>query len=788
MYTNFFRITARYFWRNKTYSTLNFLCLTFGLTCAIISVLYIMNIFSYDKFHKNYNHLYSVEAWMTFFNGDRFPKSYLSASLNEVLKEHVPEIEESTRIVRQDNDFVKDDKTFTENGICADTNFFNIFSFPLIQGDPLKVLNDINSIVISERMARIFFDNTKCMGNTLILKEGNRQKAFKVTGVLRNLPTQSTLQFDFVIPFSRFLADNSWAMGTGATSNQLYIVLKDKIDYKLVNDKIKDLIRHQETTLNQELFLFPLKEKMLYSYAGGKRIWGGMQNVIIVGSIGFGILMMACFNFINLAMAVNMRRYREAVIKKVVGSRKSTIVIQFLSETFLLTLVSLITAIIMVWVLIPSFNSMFGQDIQLRFSDLKVLLFFLAVTLFTSLASGAFPAFYLASSNHVDVLKQKITKHSFNFFRQSFIVFQFTIPIVLLILTMIIKVQDDYLHNFNPGFDKDRMIILDNSHNIQRQAESVKTELLKIPGIEAVSFTNCIPTRGATVSDKIRWDGKDATEKSLFWCINSDFDYNKVIDIRMKKGRYFDASFSADSGNYVINDVAAEVMKNKNPLGSSLILNGKKGTIVGVISDFHTIDLAGPFVPTIIHISPSDRKAILIRFSSGTYASLIDKIEKIYKHYDPETPFRPKLFSDLPIYSSLPGFSNLSTPSNLIGLSSFIALILACLGFFGLASFYADSRTKEIGIRKTNGATTLSIMKLLLAGYTKWLMIASFIAIPIASLLGKIFLDRFHFHTSLPLWTFVASPLIACIVAFSTVGLRTWKASNQNPVKSLKYE
>jgi ABC-type antimicrobial peptide transport system permease subunit len=332
------------------------------------------------------------------------------------------------------------------------------------------------------------------------------------------------------------------------------------------------------------------------------------------------------------------------------------------------------------------------------------------------------------------------------------------------------------------------MIILENSDNIQRQAESVKAELLKIPGIEAVSFTNCIPTRGATVSDEIRWDGKDATEKLLFWCINSDFDYNKTIKIRMKEGRYFDASFSSDSSNYVINDVAADVMKNQNPLGSNLVVNGKKGVIIGVISDFHTIDLAGPFVPTIIRISPSGRNTMLIKFSSGTYASMTDKIKKIYRQYDPETPLRPKLFRDFPIYSSLPGFSNLNTPSNLIGLSSFIALMLACLGFFGLACFYAESRTKEIGIRKANGATTLSIMKLLLAGYAKWLLIASFIAIPIAFQLSKFFLNRFYFHTSLPLWTFLASPLIACLVAFSTVGLQTWKASTQNPVKSLKYE
>jgi len=778
----FFRIAFRNLWRNKTYSVLNFLCLTFGLTCAIIAVLHIMNAFSYDKFHKNYDRLYEVEAYVTYFNGDRFPKEYLSATLTDVLKEQVPEIEKMTRIAERDYTFVIGNKSFTEKGIYADENFFDVFTFPLIHANSRTVLSDVNSIVISERMAMKFFESTDCVGKTLILKNGTAQEAYKIADVLKRIPTQSLLQFDFVIPFSKFLAQNSWANETGATANQIWVQLKDNVDNGFVGSKIKNLIKNQETTLNQELFLFPLKEKILYSYASGKRVWREMQYVVIVGCIGFAILLIACFNFINLAIALNIRRYREVGIKKVVGSNKSSIIMQFLGETFLLTLISLFIAILLVKLMVTGFNTMFGTDIHFQLSNITIILSFTAITLFTGLLSGLFPALYLASSNPVSVLKGKmITGHSYSLLRQGLIVFQFSIPIVLIICMMIIKTQDKYMRDFDTGVDKDKLIIIDNSANIQKHAESVKADLLTIPGIDAVSFTSCIPTRGTRVTSEVSWEGKDASEKLHFWCISSDFDYNKTVNIKMTEGRFFDNSFPSDSVNYVINDVTVKVMKNKNPIGSTLTLEGKKGVVVGVFTAFHTIDLMGPLVPTIIRIKPDDRQILLVKYSSGSYPSITDKISKVYKHYDPDSQSQARTFRDSQ-------FSELSVPSNLVGVAFIIALMLACLGLFGLASFTAESRTKEIGIRKVNGATTSSIMRLLLTSYTRWLIIAFLIALPFAFLMGNIFLGNFFFHTSMPYWAFIIGPAIAFAIALLTVSSQAWSVASRNPVQSLQYE
>ncbi len=782
MYRNFFRIALRCLWRNKTYSSLNFLCLTFGLTCAIIALLQIQNTFNYDRFHANYKRLYSVEAYVPYFNGSRFPKQYLSASLIDVLKEQVPEIEKMTRITEREYPFVVGDKTFTEKGFYADDNFFDVFTFPLVQGETRKVFTDANSIVISERMAQKFFESTDCIGKTLILKDNDKQDAYKITGVLRKIPSQSFMQFDYVISFSKFLADNSWANETGSTSNLTWVLLKENVDKLYVDNKIMNLIKNQESTLNQELFLFPLKEKILYSYADGKRVWREMQNVVILGCIGFAILLIACFNFINLAIALNMKRFREAGIKKVVGSKKSTIVIQFLSETYIITIISFLSAIVLVELLTTSFNTMFGMDIHLRFSDFYVILFFIVITLLTGLVSGLFPAFYLASSNPVNVLKGNVvTRHSYSVFRQGLIIFQFTIPIVLIICMMVIKVQDRYMRNFNVGVDKDRLIVLDNSKNIDAHAESFKAELLAIPGIDAVSYTNCIPTHNAKVLNDVSWEGKDASEKLHFWCINTDFDYNKTVDISMIAGRFFSPAFSTDSDCYVINDIAAESMKNKNPIGSQLTLEGRKGTIIGVFKDFHAIDLAGPYVPTVIRIKNDERPTMLVKYSSGTYLGITEKIRSVYKRYEPENLYQPRSFRDME-------FSKLSVPSNLVGLASFIAILLACLGLFGLASFTTESRTKEIGIRKTNGATIQSIMRLLLANYTKWVTIAFIIALPVAFLLGNMFLKRFFFRTPMPFWTFIFGPAIVYVIALLTVGWQSWRAATRNPVEALRYE
>jgi putative ABC transport system permease protein len=782
---NFLKIAFRFLWRNKTYTILNYLCLTFGLSFSIIAMLHINQMLSFDKFHENYKRLYAVEANLTNFNGDRYPKQLLSASLAGSLDEKIPEFELITRVANLSSSFINGEKVFTENGLFADGTFFDMFSFPFISGSFSEELWGINSIVISERMAIKFFGSVDCLGNTLINKENNSETGYKIAGVLKDIPSESSIRLDFVIPFSKLLAENNQANETGASVCQTWALMNKEAKPEIINIKIRDLIKTQQTTLNQELFLFPLKDKILYNYSGGRRVWsgGGIQYLIIAGCLGLSILLIACFNFINLAIAMNIRRYREAGIRKVMGAQKSTIIIQYLGETFILIIISFLFAAALVRILLLGFNSMTNSDLHFDISDLRVILGLAVITVFSVLFSGLLPAIYLSSSNPVDTLKGKlVTSHSFSLFRQSLIVFQFTIPVVFIICMMIINVQDKFVRNFDLGFDKDKLLIINNSKNLEDHEESFKAELLSLPGIETVSYSNCLPTKGTAVSTAVSWDGSEVSEKPQFCCISADFNYNSAVNLNITEGRYFDNSHPSDSASYVINDIAAKVMKYEDPLGRSLTLDGRKGTIIGVFKGFHPAGLSGSLTPAIISIGAGNRNNILVRFTSDNYSSLSEKISNVYKKYEPDNMYKATLFSDIVKRSEL------TTVSSLIGVGFIIALLLASLGLSGLASFTATSRTKEIGIRKINGSTTYLVMQLLGKNYTKWLIISIIIAVPVAYLVGNIFLSRFSFHAPMPILPFIVGPLIAYIIALSAVSLQSWRVATRNPAEALRYE
>lgn len=783
MNKGYLRTLVRFLRRNKTYTVLNLVCLSFGLTCAIIALLYIQTFLNHDKFNKNYDRLYSVEAIVTYFNGDRFPKEYVSASLNDILKANAPEIEGVSRVAERNHSFIKGDESFMENGIYADSNFFDLFAYTFLSGNGNSVLIENKAVVLSGQLAVKLFGTTDCMGKSVVLKDGQNLKSYNVTGVFQDVSEKSVMEFDFILPFSDFLASDKSALAIGATACQIWALLGEGTDKGKVDLKIKNIIRDLEPTLNQDLFLFPLGEKILYSYANGKRVWRQMQYIVIVGCIGFAILLIACFNFINLSVAMNIKRYREAGIKKAAGASRSAIVFQYLGETLFITLVSFVIAAIITDSLLFAFNRIFSADVHLCLSDVNTILFFLAVLLFTTLVSGLIPALYLSSSDPINVLKGKAVKsHSFSTFRQGLIVFQFSIPIILIICMIIISEQNRYLWNYDLGVDRDKLIVIDNSKNIKSHSKSIREELLKIPGIDAVSFTNCLPSMNAAITSDIDWDGRDESAKLDFWCINTDFDYNKLVNIKMISGRYFSPSFSSDTAGYVINDIAARMIGSNDPVGSLISVYGNEGPVLGVFSGFHTLDLSGPLVPTIIRIKPESSNRMLVKFSSAECSSIAARLEAVYKQYEPELLFQPELFRD---YGK---DSRLKMPSKLVGWASAIAIILACLGLFGLSAFTAESRTKEIGIRKINGATTGSVMRLLLKGYTKWITIAFFLAIPFAFFIGKNFLGRYYFHTSMPYWAFIVGPLLAYSIALLTVSFQTWRAASKNPVETLRYE
>ena len=410
MFRNFFKTAIRFFWRNKSYTILNYLCLTFGLTCAIVAALNMNRVFNYDKFHINYDRLYEVNAHVTYFNGDRFPNGILSASLPGLLEENIPEIETYSRVVDCNYEFYTANESISEQGIYAEPEFLDLFSFTLKSGSAATVLSDNNSIVISEKMAVKFFKTTDCIGRSMQIKVDSAFTSFTISGVLKDIPGQSCFQFDYILPFASYLAQNSWSMESGANACQTWVLLNRNATRKQVEEKMKDLIKFQETTLNQELFLFPLKEKILYFYSGGRRVWREMQNVVLIGSIGFAILLIACFNFINLTIALNIKRFREVGIRKVVGAQKIGVVFQQMGEAVILVLISLATSLDLVKLSVNVLYRLFNVEVHFDFGDIGIIMIFTGIGLFAAVASGMLPALYLSSPKPVEILRG--TSHS----------------------------------------------------------------------------------------------------------------------------------------------------------------------------------------------------------------------------------------------------------------------------------------------------------------------------------------------------------------------------------------
>lgn len=780
---NFIKITLRLLWRNKTYTILNYLCLTFGLSCSIIAMLHINRMLSFDKFHSAYDRLYAVEANVTYFNGDRFPKQVLSASLSDKLAEKTPEFEKITRTVNRSFKFANGEKSFTESGLYADTSFFSMFSFPFISGSFSDKTWGPNSIVITRRMAGKFFGTPDCIGRSLIIGEKGDESVYTVSGVLSDIPDESTIAFDFAIPFARFQSENPDAFEPGASSCQIWVLMNPAANVDFVNSKLKSMISSQESTLGHELFLFPLKDKNLYRYAGGKRVWGNMQYVVLTASLGFSILLIACFNFINLAIAINMRRYREAGVRKAFGAGKSTIIFQYLKETALLVVICLVFATLLLKILLPGFNSLTNGNLRLDMTDAGIISGLALIAFLTVILSGLIPGIYLSSSNPVTTLKGELLKgHSFSLFRSSLIVIQFAVPVIAVICMLVIDAQNRFIQNYDLGFNKDELLIINSSARLNENEENFRQELRAIPGIMNVSFTSCIPAKGTPVTNDVSWEGRDPSVKLHFWRISADYDYDKAVNLKITDGRYFNRDYMADSNCYVINNTAAAVMNYEKPLGRTLTLDGRKGTIIGVFTGFHAIDLAGPFTPTIIEVSKANRNSVLVAFSTVNYSSVVDKAREIYRKYDPDTEFRAVLYSDMIKNSEL------TSLTRVFAVSLIFSLGLACLGLMGLASFAAASRTKELGIRKINGATTSSLVMLLVSSFSRLLSLSVLIALPIAFLLGNVFLSRFNFRTPMPVWVFVAGPLAVYMAALLQVAWQSYKAASANPVDALRYE
>jgi ABC-type antimicrobial peptide transport system permease subunit len=719
--------------------------------------------------------------------GGNFTQNQHSALLGSTLKDQIPEISDFTRVRPQFSILKANNKSFMENGLFVDNNFLTLFTFHLKAGNAETVLKESNSIVISERMAIKFFNTLNCIGKTLELIEDNKTSVYQISGILQNVPYQSSMKFDFIIPFSSFLANNKEALDLKNSSNNTWLLLKQNTDAENISSKINTVINTQINQKDKQHFIIPLKDRHLYNYTNGKRsAIGRILDAYIFSAVAILILLIACFNYMNLSIAFTSKRYGEAGMKKVLGSSRKKIASQFLSESVILTLFSFCLALGIAMLLLPAYSSFsrLPEELTIPFNNFGIMTGVLGFTIVIGIIFGIYPAVIFSSFSTKDILKRTVSvKDNLSTLRQGLIVFQFVISVVFITSSIIIWKQAYYLNNKDLGINKDNILYFENREKIKEHQTAFKSELLSIKEVASVCYTNSKPFESVEGSVRVEWAENPSATEYTFALLNTDYDFAETLQPKLLTGRFFDSTLATDVDNFIINETAANIINAPNPIGTEITVNGKKGTIIGLVKNFHTSTLFTPFFPVIIKINPPQTFFTVIKFSSSNRASLSENIMEKYKIFEKIYPINIQFVSDT--YSKL---NNRNEAAILTGFFGGIAILLACLGLFGLAALNTEKRTKEIGIRKINGATNSSIVILLFRNYAKWVTIGICLGLPISLLIGKAFLGIFAFRIDLPFWAFIVGPIMVMCIALLTVSWLSWKAATRNPVEALRYE
>jgi ABC-type antimicrobial peptide transport system permease subunit len=792
MLKNYFKTAWRNIIRNKAFSIINILGLVLGLTCSLLIFLWIQDEYNVDSFHKNGKELYQVyERWT--YDG-KIDASYPTQGLlAQELKKKIPEIQyasgfEYASAPGTQNTFEAGDKINKMTGMFADADFFNMFSFHLLQGSMKTALSQPSGIAISREMADNFFGSPeKAIGQTI---QFENKESLQVTAVFENVPANSSLQFDFLRSWKDFVKQNDWVNNWGNTDPQTFIQLRKDADAAKVEAKIKDFIyNYQPKTkgLLTELALQPFTQRYLYSNFKGGYIDGGrIEYVHLFSIIAIFILLIACINFMNLATARSSKRAKEVGIRKVVGAMRSSLMGQFIGEAVLFTFISVIIALVLTSLLLPAFNNLTGKHLVLPIREPFFYATIVSILLLTGLVSGSYPAFFLSSLNPVRVLKGKLQfGRTSTFFRKGLVVFQFALSIILIIATIVIYKQMKYVQNKNLGYDRDNLLYIPIEGNLVKKFDVFKQEAESNTAILNISKMRNSPTDIEHHTYSISWPGKDPNLNVSFADGVVGYDFVKTMNLNLAEGRDFSNAFN-DSTHYILNETAVKKIGfSGDAIGKEISWGNHAGTIVGVIEDFHFNSLHTPIEPLIIRLDESwTWGTILVRIKAGQTKQALSDLEKICKNLNPEFPFTYQ-FSDLQ-YAKL--YKSEQVVSSLSNYFAFLAIFISCLGLFGLAMFTAEQRNKEIGIRKVLGASSKNIIALLSSNFLRPVFLSLLIAFPVAWLATQKWLQGFAYKIQVSWWIFLVAGITAILIALITVSFQAIKAALANPVESLRSE
>ncbi len=786
MLRNYLKTALRSLGRNKFFSAINILGLGLGIACSLLIFLWVEHEWSYDAFHAAGPNLYRVMLTQRYDNGQVSTSPATPALLTEALKKEFPGVKHAVVMTGEEKLlFEVAGNSYRENGAFAGPDFFAMFSFPLLQGNPKTVLSSPYTAVISRKLAQKYFGNQNVTGKSI--RVDNREE-YQISGVFEDVPANSSLQFDFLLSFKTLgnRADNQdWnAIGPGT-----FVHFGEGAPVEKVEALLKNYLKPKQTEYNSTLSLQPYEDMHLYgNFKNGVPDGGRIAYVRLFSAAALFILLIACINFINLITARAARRSKEVGIRKVVGASRSMVAGQFLAEALLTVLLSLGLALLLSELTLPLFNAVTGYPISIQYRG-GFLLVLLVIFVFTGLVSGLYPAFFLSSFRPAQVLKgTPAFGPAAAWLRQGLVVFQFSVSCILIIGTLVVYLQTQYISRKNLGFTRENVVYARMDGDLLKNLEAFKNELSQSPHIQSVTAAGDSPLHVNGTVTSVEWPGKGPNQKIsfLWWGVN--YDFVKTLNLRLVKGRDFSRAFANDTVNVLINEEAAKMMGRADPVGQPITVERDitaKGKIIGVIKNFHLASLHTPIQPLIMFLDPQPGWGYaIIRTTPGHTREALQSIEEAHKKFNPHFPFEYE-FADQD-YDRL--YRSEMVAGRLAGYFAVLAIFISCLGLFGLAAFTAGQRTKEIGVRKVLGASVGSIVSLLSRDFLRLVLLAVFIASPVAWYAMNSWLQDFAYKTAIHWWVFAVAGLLAAGIALLTVSYQTIKAAIANPVKSLRSE
>jgi putative ABC transport system permease protein len=787
MLKNYFKTAWRNLLNNKMFSLINISGLALGMTCGLLILLWVKDELKKDKFHANDKRLYRVME-NQYYDGSISTFESTPGILAENIVKDIPEIEMASQFLWEEEPlFTVGDVYDKEKGRYVQKDFLKMFSFRLIKGDAATALNRPDAVVLSKKLADKYFKGQDPIGKLVKI---DTDQTVIVTGVLDELPTSSSLKFDFLMSYDIWFKKNDWAKEWGNNGPRCYFLLSKNASLDKVNAKIKDYIKTKNKESNVELFLQNYGESYLYSnWKNGKQAGGRMEYVKIFSIVAIVIMIIACINFMNLATARSLKRAREVGVRKVVGAGKRQLIGQFIGESLVVSFLAMCLSLLIVLLMLPTFNALTEKQLSLNFGDYSFVLLLLGMIVLTGIISGSYPALFMSSLKPIVVLKGLLKfKPGATYFRKALVVFQFALSIILILGMIVIYRQVDYIHNKNLGFAKEDLLYMPLEGALQKNFMTFKDELIKQPGIKNVTSAQSSPLEVGSSTMGVRWPGKDTTQLILFSANPVTYDYIKTMGIELIAGRDFSPDYSLDTNGYLVNEAALQKIGYKDAVGKELTMWGDKGSIVGVMKDYHHNSLHVPIEPLILRLFKKSWNSywgnIIIRTEKGKTKEAIASMEKVFRQFNPGFPFR-YFFTDEEMFRS---YKAEQTVSKLSRYFAFLAIFISCLGLFGLVTFTAEQRIKEIGIRKVLGASVPGIVQMLSKDFIKLVLIAAVIAFPVAWWAMNSWLGDFEYRVNIGWWVFVIAGVVALLIALLTVSFQAIKAAIANPVKSLRTE